>query len=172
MKQPLLQNMSALYWRPLRGGRSADCFTRCCIRWLPLVWRNSGLTPRSFQITELFSLSWGKRQATLQRNLISASSHPWSFSYGQCPKLLPTDERMNKVRFFSACVRVCIYRRSWTQALYYCRVSESFFFLYHFQLEWFLQRLTQSSTSIVTTPWSNRACNWNNRLQFHKHKCA
>lgn len=45
-------------------------------------------------------------------------------------------------------------------------------FLHRLQLEWFLQRLTRNSTSIVTALWSNCACNWNNRSQFHKHKCV
>lgn len=62
------------------------------------MWRNSGLTQRSFQITELVSLTWGKSQATLQRNVISASSHPWSFSHGHYPKLVSIDESRTKIK--------------------------------------------------------------------------
>lgn len=50
--------------------------------------------------------------------------------------------------------------------------KKSFYTAYSNDIIFFPQRLTAGSASVVTTPRSNRPCNWNNRLQFHKHKCA
>lgn len=131
-------------------------------------------------VAESHMLSWGKIP-TEKPNFTFL--WPWSLPHGHYPKLVSMDEGWFKdcsfvvwyslvfttiVKCFGCIIAVLQTTVEYDEKVIVWKLS----FLHRLQLEWFLQRLTRNSTSIVTALWSNCACNWNNRSQFHKHKCV
>lgn len=102
------------------------------------MWRKSGLTPRYFQITEIHTLLRGKSQATIQRNLISASSTHDLFLRVTTQSLYPLMSQTKAVFITIVQCRGCITAVFQTTVGY--KIVWKITFLHDLQLEWFFYK--------------------------------